>query len=717
MKRLNLILLSVIIIAFSVSADNDEKFFLKAQEIVWGENDPDFNAMIVIPDSLYGNESAVIIAMHQKIDVKRVQQLNVGKYTTSGKAFTNAIEMKSISRMMIKLNDANAVEEYSDFDFSTDRETKVEGYPYQYVSSAFGARVFKPNGMVINVDCSNTYSITEGKKNKVVERRIPIPGLEPGDVIEYFYYDEVWLDEFDLEPFIFLFARKYPMMLYKIECHIDPEITVEYRNFNGAPILLGSIKKDGTRVLGIEAIEIPKRETGEWMSSARQLPYIKMYVMNNQKGSLVYRPKSSRIGISCGLDASHYYRDISHVLTDMNLSTGIVSRATKIVKKLIENHPEFTTRQIIDAAWLATVYEGLVDEKSYSTIALSLYFPEVLKKLKITEEVGVGVVNSRKSVPISQILHWQEPTYMNFVGDSCYMLSTDFCFLPGEFSGYYAGEEAAVFMCNGDKFTSQDPQIRTMPTTRIVQNTMRTDINVSLDSTDMNMLNINRSVKFNGAMKEVGSYVLDTYGWITSVEDYLEIPINDREKSHVDSVEIKKQFDELFMLEAELILGVKPSKIHDYAITSRGVTPDAPSVSYTMTCDVDGLVARADKDLIISLGKLLGNNTTIEESERNRNAHIYRRCPNQYQYVITFDIPKGYTINQASLDLATQNVTNECGAFITQAKIDGNKLTLVAFERYLRYVESAERWSQFLQLVDAVAAFGNSAIILTPTTE
>ncbi len=293
MKHVNIVLLFLIVTTASASAEYDKKFFEKAQEIVWGKEDPDFNASTALPDSLYGDESAVIIATHHKIDVKRVQQLSIGKYTTSGKAFTNAIEMKSINRTMIKLNDANAVEEYSDFDFATDRQTDIGGYPFQYVSSAFGMRVYKTDGAIINVDCSKAYSITEGKKDKVVEWRIPIPGLEPGDVIEYFYYDEVWLDEFDLEPFIFSFARKYPMMLYKIECRIDPELTVEYRNFNGAPILLGTIEKDGTRTLGIEAINVPKRETGLWISSARQYPFIKMYIQNNQNGSLVYKPKSS----------------------------------------------------------------------------------------------------------------------------------------------------------------------------------------------------------------------------------------------------------------------------------------------------------------------------------------------------------------------------------------------------------------------------------------
>ena len=123
--------------------------------------------------------------------------------------------------------------------------------------------------------------------------------------------------EFDLDPLVFSFSRQYPMMFYKIHCSIDPELTVEYRNYNGAPLLTGFIAKDQTRILGVEAVNIPKRESGNWMSPKRQFPFIKMYIMNNQRGSLVYKPKSARIGVYCGLPANSYYQDISNVLTDM----------------------------------------------------------------------------------------------------------------------------------------------------------------------------------------------------------------------------------------------------------------------------------------------------------------------------------------------------------------------------------------------------------------
>jgi len=216
MRRLLTILAVVFVAIMPMWAKYDAKFFKKAAEKVWGMKLSDFNAKTEIPDSLYGKESAVIIAAYRNVEVKRVQQLNVNKYSHYGKAYTNAIDMKSISRVMIKLNDKKSVEDYSEFDIATDGREELRGYSYQYSSSAFGARVIKPNGDIIDVDCRTAFDVKEGKKEKTVERIVAIPGLEPGDVLEYFYYDEVWLDEFDLDPLVFSFSRQYPMMFYKI---------------------------------------------------------------------------------------------------------------------------------------------------------------------------------------------------------------------------------------------------------------------------------------------------------------------------------------------------------------------------------------------------------------------------------------------------------------------------------------------------------------------
>ena len=710
--------LSVILIGLiycSGNAAHDEKFFKKAAEIVWSMELPEFNPTTQIPDtSFYNNESAIILAAYKNVDVKLREQRNITKFTSTGRAYTNAIDAKILTRVMIKLKDSKSVEEYSEFDIESKDKESILNYSYQYNNTAFGARIYKPSGEIVNIDCSEAYTITSGKgrKEKDEEHKIAIAGLESGDILEYFYYDEIWLDELDLDPIIFTFAQNYPIMTYKIECHIDPSLTIEYRNLNGAPLLFGGFKKDGTRTLEVTTINLAKRERGNWMAPARQIPYIKMRVLNNNS-TMTYRPKSARRGgVFCSLPAENYYDDISYILHDVEPPTKIASRATKIAKKYIEKHPELTSRQIIDMAWLATLYSGLIDDDSHSNIALSIYFQDVLKKLKIKDNMGIGIVNSREDVPVTEILHWKEPDYMNVVGDSCYIFSGDYCFQPGEYIGGYQGEQAAVFWGDRKEFNQISATMIQLPTSRASQNMFRTDINASINSEDNNIIDIHRTISLKGSVKSIASKLIDSGKYIKRVEDFLEIEEKDRHELKKDSIKIKEKQQKLFRSEAESLLGIEPRNIHNYNISAIGATPDEPTVVYNMSCDVDGLVKRAGKDLVISLGKLFGNQTEVTGSNRNRQSAIVLDTPTQNRYVLNFTIPDDYTVNGTSLSMINKNVVNECGAFYAQAKVNDNILTIQINERYLHYVIPVEKWDKFLEIIDASAAFSNFAIVL-----
>ena len=64
---------------------------------------------------------------------------------------------------------------------------------------------------MIVVDLSQALPITEGKKgNKKKNYRIALPGLEIGDVIDFFYYSEEMREEFDIAARNVNFAGRYP---------------------------------------------------------------------------------------------------------------------------------------------------------------------------------------------------------------------------------------------------------------------------------------------------------------------------------------------------------------------------------------------------------------------------------------------------------------------------------------------------------------------------
>ena len=714
MKRIMMLAVAVFVLAmYSWANKVDQKFYEKASKIVWAMELPQFDSKAQVPDSLYANESAVIIACYRSVDVKRVEQTNISKYSTTLNAYTNAIDCKKVMRVMVKLKDAAAVEKFSEFDIDAKDKESIDSYNIMHTNSAFGARVYKADGLVNDVDCSEVFTVTEGKKDKAMKHKIAIPGLEPGDVLEYFYYDEIWLDELDLDPIQFPFFRDYPTINYTIRCSVDPQLTVEYRPYNGAPLLVGSVEKDGTRILQVETANLPKKDEGKWQSFARQEPFIDMRVLNNMT-TMVYRtPSARRGGVYCGLNSNYYFTDISHVLSKAELPLGIVSRATKRAKDFQKAHPDITSRQLIDAAWLAVMYEALIDKDSHNNLSLSLYMADVMRKLKVKEQVAVGVINSRFDVPVTQILHWRDPDYMVRVGDSCYMLSR-LCYVPGELPGEYEAEDAAMFYGDRKDYIRQDATVIKMPTTRAAANNARIDMTVSINADDEAILDIERKVKLQGSLKRSAVYI-GVSSWVDAVAQYLGVSEKERKKykEDIDTVEVKNKIEESMKKELQLALCAEPRNLKSYSILSRGVTPDAPACEYVAACDVDGLVKRAGNDMIVSVGKLIGNQIKIEGSERERACGVVRVSAKQTRYVIKFVIPDGYVVNEASLEALNRNVANECGAFYAQATVQDQYLVLQVNERYSRYAEPVERWPKYLQLLDASAEFNDASLVLT----
>lgn len=711
MKRRLCLITALCAILLTANAAINKKFFRKAQEKVWATELADFNPKTEIPDSLYSNESAVIIAAYTNIEADKEAEVSLSKSNSLAHAVTNAISCRMTTRIMVKLNDAKAVEEFSNFSFDTDHKTDFI-YTFRRSSEAFGGRIHKPDGSIIEVDCNEAFAVTEGKRDKTIRYKIAIPGLEPGDVFEYFYYEEIWLDEFGLSPITIPYIRKYPMMVFVIDFKFDDALTVECRYHNGAPVLMGKVGGGNYRYAGIEAINIPKLADDNWMEDTRQVPFMRVSILNNTS-RLVYSPPSARRGgLYANLPSAYYYTDVAHVLSISQEPTSITWKAGRYLNRFKDAHPEATPQQIVDAAWLATIYASLRDKDSQTLRELAISFQELIRKQKLGINANIGIVNSRKTIPVSEILSWMEPTYMNMVGDSCYMFSDDFCFCPGEYSGLYYGEEAVVYTGDRENYPKIQPTSTKLAASRASQNTILSTLSLSLDPNDYTIAQIDHNMQFSGATKRFARGILDRGGWINEVEQYLCIPEKDRYDSKVDSTEIKSQLDKIFKTEVENMVGIEPREISHYEITSRGVVPCAPNVSYSMTCTVDGLVKRAGNNLLLSIGNLIGKQTIVKPEHRDRKHDIFREAPMQYRYEFSIDIPQGYSADIASVEALNNNTTNKCGMFYSQAVVESNKVIVKIVERYNRFYEPLANWQEFLAIVDAASAFSSKSLVL-----
>lgn len=711
MKKLIVKTLIAILLAsaplLSAEAASDKKFFKKAADRVWSTRNELFDPSVAIPDSLKEGVSAVVLADYNFIDA----DYDYYEFATK-RTFWN--------RRMVKLLDNKAVEDFTEFEFGQKERLNAEFFTFGGSDNAFGARIHKPDGQVIDVDLSQAVEIKEGKKSRdkdVVSRKIAIPGLEPGDILEYFDFTEEWMKHFDLPALDFVPVDKYPVMAYLLEGEFAPKLTVEYRAYNGLPSPQRGKTDKGDNGLLLTLSYVDKVKDRLCTRRFRQIPFLRINTLNNNSEHRFY-PMSKRTGgIYEHVSTGTIYRDIKYVLAASSYDLPLPGKIVSMMKTYMKAHPEASRHDLIDAAWVSAVYLNVTDKKnSVSDYWLALIFCDVLKKLGLSDgsDTGVGFINSRLDVPTDMIMNWRQPDYGAMVGDSIYLPMTLMHYLPGEIPAEYQGEKGGSFMGERKELTTlTEPSIFSTPTSRAAQNKFTSIARIEIDP-DNNTAEGNAEFTVFGAIKNMVGEVTDFNDWALAVEEYLGIPENKRYKDGKrDELEKSKELDETATDMAKAFIGKSVTSASGLTVAQHGVVPGAPELKFSLKFKADGCVSDAGNDLLLNVGNFAGNNQRIEGDERQRQLDAIQGAPRQYTYTVRFSIPDGYEADAASLEALKVNVNNKYGAYFASAKLEDNgDVTLNVLERYNAYIIPADKWDQYLQIIDAAAAFNDAAILL-----
>ena len=715
-----IILLMAMAVPSKAHAKYDEKFFKKAAEKVWGMDLPQFNPNADLSDSIFQGASTVCIARYSLRTAKYESDVNLSKYLSTGKATTHITISTHVYRMMLKLNDSKAVEDYTTFDIDVKSKEVVGGYTFITTNTAFGARVYKPDGTVTDVDVREAFTVTEGKNDKEAKRKLAIPGLAPGDVLEYFYYEEAFLDEVSLPGFQVYLLSSMPTKNFTFECELSPTLTLEYASYNGAPLLslMGEYNKDVTHV-GFSINDLGAIDTDmPYFKRRRQVPYLDISIQNNTS-TMIYHPKSARVGGVNLPTMAQIMTDAGHSIIATSLPEVPLNRALKIARQWHKDHPEATQREFIDAAWLSLVYVLSTESRSFSERATSVYFVDMLSKLKINVPVRHALATSRAQAPIQHLMNYNQPHYAILVGDSLYMVMEDRTFLPGQIPGLFAGEEYAVFKTNRNdsKFLTSTAILR-LPQTRSALNTARTTIHAALDADDPELMDISCSVVLKGASKGViGSIIFpdDYYG---AIEKFLGIPESKGYKSKADPEKIAELKSKLAEAIASSFLDTKLNKSGDLEFTSIGCTPDSPNTEFAFTAVAEELVSKAGNNLIVNIGKLMGSQLTLTESQRTREIEAILPYPSNDRVQILFTIPEGYTVNPESLEALNVQLNNDAGSFGAWASVKSTNPDVVDISIIFSLrspVYPADKWPEVVELIDASSNYNGISLLLNPT--
>ncbi len=691
----------------------DMKFFRKAAEKVWNTRPDLFDPYREIPDSIIEGVSAVIIGEYDYInaDYKSFEDMR-GVETRS--------ESESFTRKMVKLLDSKAVEEFSKHEFGESSRLKARfRKSLAEYDNAFGARIYKPDGTMTEVDLSKAFVIDEGKKGggkKGSSRIIDIPGLEPGDVLEYFNYEKNMVSELDLPKQRVVLSSEYPVLDIVVEGIFDPKLTVEFRGYNGVPNLDTSINDSGDFTAWLRGSNIPVLTDKRYVNETRELPFYDFYILNNTSPYRFY-PKYSRAG---GLYQNPLpgtiFRDIALGLAAAKYDTSnLPGKIRRVIKDYRKANPEASNEELQDIAWAAANYVNTIDkDQTASDYWLAVMMCDILKKEKIAETAGVAFINPTSDVPTNEILNWRQPDFGILVDGRLYLGNSLDSFMPGELPAQYQGQLCASYPGDRDKlWTVTVPTIITTPVSKSGDN--KITINSIVTIGDDNDALVANDLSFTGVTKSLSGDFITGGDWITAMEDYLAIDPSKRyKKKAMDAVEYEKAIKESAEnLYGKIYVG-DDAEISNVKVKEFGITPKNPDFKLSFDARVPELVSAAGDELIVRIGSIAGDNHRIEGRERERMVDIDFGAAIQENYDITLNIPDGYEVDEKSMEALANHVQSAIGLFATGAKKsdDGRSVVVSVRSRLQRPQISIAAWPAVLELTDAKAGFADAVLVL-----
>lgn len=709
------ILLSLLVIMFTANAKINTKFNDKITKFIWQNEQVRFDPKTPVADSVLAENSAVIIAWLDDIDVDNEVHKNM--YKRSG--LTNRVVCRHTKRRMVYLGDQSAVDKFSKFEFDGEVEVKTMVVLYTK-NEAFGARVYKPDGTVNDVDINTALEVADGKKgNENSKYRIAIPGLQPGDVLEYFYYTEESADDFNLPSIDVDMYARYPILYRDFRLRFNPYLTVETKNFNGVPRLIATKQKDDDILISTAFANLPAIKTEKYLNANRQLPFVRINILNNT--SYRYHPKTARTGGFYGdMPMGIYYADIFNYFKDAAYETSLPAEATRLVNNnFLKQNPKASKPEIADAAYLAFCYLDMIDEKSTSSNPFkTMFLVDTFDKLKVAprDSIGFAFFNNLYDVPTEQISAWDEPHYVAMVGSKFYDPTLRRGTPPGQIKATYQGQ-AGGHLFGDVKNMAQSTvcQPISVPALSYSQNSTNDNTTISFDSEGV--ATMNRATTLSGLEINKMDELTGRDEWLDIIEDYFQIPADKRYKAtDRDDVAREREVREMLRKDIEKYLGQLPDSIMAYEITDRPVLPGHSNLSYNVTATFKDFVQTVGDNLVLNVGLLTGSDKRLPASERTRLVDGWLAAPSMAKRNINIQIPEGYEVDEESLAALAVMRKNNIGNFAVQPRLsdDGRELNLMFVQNFKMSTVPLKQWGKMLDLLDAAADYLETRLVLVP---
>lgn len=715
MKRLVIAAVAFAIGCRVISADDKteeyREFVDEIRTEVYGMDLPAFK-VTEIPDK-YKNESAVLIAVYHGVNAEK--KTGFGHKEGSLMTFTRKarVEGDNLLRMLIHINDKAALEKYSEFDFATDVKKKYWN-AHEKLRRVMGVRLVKPDGRVIDVDTGDYVEVEEGKKGEEKRRKLAIPGLEVGDNIDVFFYTETKLQNVHPDPMQFCLRDDYPILNYRIHCVVDNNLTTQYRTLNGAPDFTITRDENDNYVLDLEVPDISAKEPRLWYNAEQQSPMVKMRIYNRR--SQQFTPESARRdGVQSNPDVRIIKEDRWGTTFQSTLPTGDrfissnVKDGKKILKQLdkLRKSGAYSTSELADYYYNLTMFMYMSHRAKPDAVLSTVW--NILARRKT--ELPRGMTTSDGHEPLDELINYGNAMWYLREPESgkYYFPFVDGIFAPSEIHPSVQGRKAQDWRKKKEreKHPEADSVYFYIPVMSPDLNRNVTSVRAAVDGAS---LEIHRTESYTGSTKRGVQWLLTEEdivdGYLAFLNrDGIEVKLPDKKKDASERAERyadarREQADD-FKTEIEGYHGIGAASFVSGRVTSIGVDPASPELTYEVTYTMDDLVKRAGRNTVLSVGKLMSVQTEVFPADRERTEDVYMSSPREFVTRIDVALPAGTRVAEKSLAALEESVVNDAGAFIVKASVESGNLAVEVTKRYNHKVEPASAWPGLVKILDA----------------
>jgi len=686
-------LLLLIIFTFSNSYAQKQKELDKVLKDAFWTNCPKEFKLTQEPQ-IWKNESAVILANSYELiiskEVRPVKVVEIAKQTY---------------HFRVKLNDKAAVEAYSILDFINNRSTnKLFGDTKSYLY--YGIKIVKVDGIEKELDLKNIDNINP------VDKKIAIPGLEEGDILDFFISVK---NEYDASIFYHkdivemeLLENNYPTVYRSIFFKFPGRYKVYHNSYNGAPKFTTTSNADGLEYKFVDTMRTKASDIlGKYPH--RTSPEIR-YRFSAKNYSYYDYKEYNRYDYMDGLSYVEDFMD-----KRFNESTDTLQLLNELFLML---------RSPIYMYQFSPGYP-LYEPMNYMMVrkSLVLYISDYLSKKDISHDV---IIVPRKSIgPFENLIDFSSCEYIVRVKKpklAYFGIPIPFR-LPNQIPYMLEGMEGSVnehtFHLKYNKHSNE-----VIPVSKPEDNQTVLHMDMMLDEADLTKIKVKREFTVKGNNKEDHQYLIYTnYDYLKEydqtkyeqnssgklkevIEKFKKEQLNFEQRITQDYLKRDKKM----VASIQIYMDVKVSDYKNLNIKSIGMWPESPTTQYSDEFTIEKLVKNSDANYIIDFGKIIGRQNIIKDEDRVRTVDIYINYPKSYDDEYTFTIPDGYSVE--GLENFNKSSINETGGFISSAEIKDGKLIVKTREYFNANYYPVNKWEDLLKFLDTYMEFYNTKLLL-----